>query len=76
MFSTKQFDKVGGEIHIKLCICTLTNQWGELIVTCKLVFDLYKLGVITKVSASVIPSLAITHNSKIDLWHQRLGHIS
>jgi len=25
-FSTKQFDKVGGDIHIKSCICTLTNQ--------------------------------------------------
>lgn len=26
LFSAKQFDKVGGELHIKLGICTLTNQ--------------------------------------------------
>ncbi len=64
------------ERHIKLGICTLTNQWKEMIVMWKLLFDLYKLGVITKVSASVIPSLAITHNNKVDLWDQRLGHIS
>jgi hypothetical protein len=31
-FSTKQFDKVGGDIHVKSCICTLTNQ-SRIVIT-------------------------------------------
>jgi hypothetical protein len=67
LFSTKQFDKVGGEIHIELNIWTLTNQQGEVITMCKLIFDLYKLGLTSKASASVITSPTITHDNKVYL---------
>jgi hypothetical protein len=43
---------------------------------CKLVYNLYKLGPTTKASASVIVTLAITHDNMADVWHKRLGHIS
>ncbi len=75
-FSTKQFDKIGGDIHIESKICTLTNQQKEVIAMCKLISDLYRLGLTTKASASVIASPTITHDNKVDLWHRRLGHIS
>jgi hypothetical protein len=43
---------------------------------CKLISDLYKLGLTTKVSVNVIVSPTIAHDSKVDLWHRRLGCIS
>lgn len=64
-FSTKQFDKVGGDIHIKSCICTLTNQLRIVITMWKLVFVVYKVGVacITYVSPNVIANHIITCDS-------------
>jgi hypothetical protein len=54
----------------------LTNQQGEVIAMWKLVYNLHKLGAIAKASASVIATLAITHDNMADVWHKRLGHIS
>lgn len=76
MFSVKQFDKVGGELYIKLGICTLTNQSREMIGKCILSYDLYRLGVTTKPNQSIATIPTITRGNKVDLWHQRLGHIS
>jgi hypothetical protein len=76
LFSAKQFDRVSGEIHIKLRICTLTNKKEELITTCQLDTNLYmKLG--DSIGLNLITNIhALTHNSKAYLWHLRLGHIN
>ena len=75
LFSAKQFDNVGGEIHIKLEICTLTNKKGELIATCQLDTNLYKLG--DSINLNPITAMhALTFTSKADLWHLRSGHIN
>lgn len=57
LFLVKQFDKVGGELHIKSGICTLTNQSREMIGKCIFSYDLYRLGVTTKPNQSMTKKL-------------------
>ena len=75
LFSAKQFGRVGGKIHIKSRICTLTKNKKELIETCQLYTNLYKLGDSIRLN-QIITIFALTHTSKAYLWHLKLGHIN
>jgi hypothetical protein len=44
LFSTKQFDRVGGEILIKYGNCFFLNSHDHQVVKCILEANLYKLG--------------------------------
>ena len=76
LFSAKQLDQVGGEIHIKDGISILINKLGQIIATCKLNPDLYELGetIFSDNYALAIPT--ITSHNTTNLWHLRLGHIN
>ena len=76
LFSAKQLDQIGGEIHIKDGISILINKLGQIIATCKLNPDLYELGetILSNNYALAIPT--ITSHNTTDLWHLRLGHIN
>ena len=76
LFSTKQLNQAGGEIHIKDGISILINKLGQIIATCKLNPDLYELGetIISTNYALAIPTT--TSLNTADLWHLRLSHIN
>jgi len=76
LFSTKQFDHVGGEILIKYGNCFLKNSHGQQVVNCILEANLYKLGVTNKQDNKIKTKLNLTHFNITYLWHMRLGHIT
>ncbi len=76
LFSTKQFDRVGGEIVIKYGNCFFLNSHGQQVVKCILEANLYKLGVINKQDNKIQTKLNLTHFNITYLWHLRLGHIN
>ena len=76
LFSAKQLDQARGEIHIKDGISILINKLGQIIATCKLNPDLYKLGETILSNNYVLAIPTITSHNIADLWHLRLGHIN
>jgi hypothetical protein len=53
LFSMTQFDKAGGELNIKKGICTLKNSASQILTTCSLDNDLYKLGCTNKSNTKI-----------------------
>jgi hypothetical protein len=75
LFSTKKFNRVGGEIILKHGKCDLKNRIRKIIIICTLDPKLSKLGktYYDKLKIIVVP-ITISTN-KTELWHQQIGHM-
>ncbi len=76
LFSTKQFDKVAREMHIKQGQYTLINKSRDIIAKCKLDANLYEFGEIVKNESKFIAIPITPQINMADLWHLRLGQIN
>jgi hypothetical protein len=74
LFSTKQYDKVGGEMRIKQGQYTLINKSRDIITKCKLNDDLYEFGETIKNESKFIAIPTTTQINMANLWHLKLGH--
>jgi hypothetical protein len=73
LLSVKQFAKFGTEVTIRRGSYFLSKS-SQLITTCKLENDLYKLGISNVING--ILANATSSNTSANLWHERLGHTS
>jgi hypothetical protein len=73
LFSIKQFAEFGGKFTIRGGKCFL-SKYGQLVTTCKLENDLYKLG-ISNVTNGILAN-ATSLSTSANLWHKRLRHIT
>ncbi len=76
LFSTKQFDKVVGEMHIKQRQYTLINKSRDIIAKCKLDVNLYEFGETIKNESKFIATPTTIQINMANLWHLRFGHIN
>ncbi len=75
LFSTKKFNRVGGEITFKHGNFDFKNRIRNFIIICTLDPGLSKLGkkYYDKLKIIVVPITIGTN--KIELWHQQIGHM-
>ncbi len=70
LFSVKQFAEFGGKLTTRGRRCFLSKS-SQLVATCKLENDLYKLG-ISNVTNGILTN-ATSSSASANLWHESWG---